>query len=192
MFSERRFRPRVEPCWCRFARIKGLGGTATDASVGNSETQRNGRGFLRDKTRKVVERCLFVEIIAMAVLMFSKPHAAGSSFVYWVRCEMQNDLDQLQKVYKAAVEEWIAAIKQEEALATVDHSVAEVDQWEQAHFREDGIRSKVKAAKGNMKARYAKNSLASEVGITHQFPKLFYRFDDDRGRLPPKGGAGAL
>jgi hypothetical protein len=43
--------------------------------------------------------------------------------------------------------EWIAAIKQEEALASVDHSVAEVDQWEQAHFREDEIRNKVKAAK---------------------------------------------
>jgi hypothetical protein len=28
-----------------------------------------------------------------------------------------------------------AAIKQEEALASVDHSIAEVDQWEQAHFR---------------------------------------------------------
>jgi hypothetical protein len=63
---------------------------------------------------------------------------------------MQNDtleLDQLQEIYKAAVEEWIAAIKKEEALAAVDHSVAEVDQWEQAHFREDEIRSKVKAAK---------------------------------------------
>jgi hypothetical protein len=63
---------------------------------------------------------------------------------------MPNDtlvLDQLRSAYKAAVEEWIAAIKQEEALASVDHSVAQVDQWEQAHFREDEIRSKVKAAK---------------------------------------------
>jgi hypothetical protein len=63
---------------------------------------------------------------------------------------MQNDtleLDKMQTDYKAAVEEWIAAIKQEEALASVNHSVAEVDQWEQAHFREDQIRSKVKAAK---------------------------------------------
>jgi hypothetical protein len=56
-------------------------------------------------------------------------------------------LDQLRGAYKAAVEEWIAAIKQEEALASVDHSVAEVDQWERAHLREDEIRSKVKAAK---------------------------------------------
>ena len=63
---------------------------------------------------------------------------------------MANDgveLDQMQANYKAAVDEWIAAIKQEEALASVDHSIAEVDQWEQAHFKEDEIRSKVKAAK---------------------------------------------
>jgi hypothetical protein len=36
---------------------------------------------------------------------------------------MQNDnfqLDQMQNSYKAAVEEWIAAIKQEEALASAD------------------------------------------------------------------------
>ena len=53
----------------------------------------------------------------------------------------------MQKAYKMAVEEWIAAIKQEEALSSVNHSVAEVDQWEQAHFREDEIRNGVKAAK---------------------------------------------
>jgi len=53
----------------------------------------------------------------------------------------------MQAAYKAAVEEWIVAIKEEEALASVDHTVAEVDKWEGAHFREDEIRSKVKAAK---------------------------------------------
>ncbi len=57
------------------------------------------------------------------------------------------ELDQMQAAYKAAVEEWIAAIKQEEALASVNHTVAEVDKWEAAHFAEDDIRSKVKAAK---------------------------------------------
>ena len=63
---------------------------------------------------------------------------------------MQNDtseLDQMQTAYKAAIEEWIMAIKQEEALASVNHSVAEVDKWEGANFTEDKIRSKVKAAK---------------------------------------------
>jgi hypothetical protein len=57
------------------------------------------------------------------------------------------DLDQMQGAYHAAVEEWIAAIKQEEALASVNHTVAEVDKWEAAHFKEDEVRSKVKAAK---------------------------------------------
>jgi hypothetical protein len=57
------------------------------------------------------------------------------------------DLDQLQTNYKAAVEAWIAAIKREEALASVNHTVAELDKWEAAHFAEDDIRAKVKAAK---------------------------------------------
>jgi len=58
-----------------------------------------------------------------------------------------SELDQMQRAYQSAVEEWIGAIKQEEALASVNHSVAEVDKWEQAHFREDEIRGRVKAAK---------------------------------------------
>ena len=53
------------------------------------------------------------------------------------------ELDQMQAAYKAAVEEWVAAIKEEEALASVNHSVAEVDQWEAAHFKEDDMRQKV-------------------------------------------------
>jgi hypothetical protein len=58
---------------------------------------------------------------------------------------MRNDaseLDQMQAAYKAAVEEWIVAIKAEEALASVNHTGAEVDKWEGAHFREDEIRAK--------------------------------------------------
>lgn len=57
------------------------------------------------------------------------------------------ELDQLQANYKAAVEEWIAAIREEEALASGDHSVAEIDKWEAAHFREEEIRDKAKEAK---------------------------------------------
>ena len=58
-----------------------------------------------------------------------------------------SELDQMQNAYRIAVEEWIAAIKLEGGLASVNHSLAEVDKWEQAHFKEDEIRSKVKAAK---------------------------------------------
>jgi hypothetical protein len=57
------------------------------------------------------------------------------------------ELDQMQAAYKAAVEQWVAAIKEEEALASVNHTVAEVDKWEGASFKEDDLRGKVKAAK---------------------------------------------
>lgn len=57
------------------------------------------------------------------------------------------ELDELQANYKAAVEAWIAAIRKEEALVSVNHSVAEVDKWEQAHFEENEMRSVVKDAK---------------------------------------------
>jgi hypothetical protein len=59
----------------------------------------------------------------------------------------KTDLDRMQAAYKATVEKWIEAIREEEALASVDHTVAEVDRWEAAHFREDEIRNKVKATK---------------------------------------------
>jgi hypothetical protein len=63
---------------------------------------------------------------------------------------MENEtsmLDSLQAAYKAAIEEWISAIKREEALASVTHTVAEIDKWELAHFDEDEARSKALAAK---------------------------------------------
>ena len=53
----------------------------------------------------------------------------------------------MQTAYKAAVHEWMAAIRREEDLASVNHSIAEVDKWEQARFEEDGVRNKVIAAK---------------------------------------------
>ena len=58
-----------------------------------------------------------------------------------------SELDHLQADYKKAVEGWIAAIRKEEALASVNHDVADVDKWQQAHFEEDDMRTTVKAAK---------------------------------------------
>jgi hypothetical protein len=66
------------------------------------------------------------------------------------RSDEYPELDRLQAEYKNAVEAWIAAIRNEEALASVNHTVAEVDKWESAHFAEDEMRSNVKEAK----ARY--------------------------------------
>jgi hypothetical protein len=59
-----------------------------------------------------------------------------------------SELDELQASYKAAVDEWVAIIREEEALASpADHSIAEIDEWENAADREDAAREKAKAAK---------------------------------------------
>jgi len=53
----------------------------------------------------------------------------------------------MQQAYHAAVEQWIAAIREEEALAMVDHTVAQIDSWEHAHFAEEEAREKAMEAK---------------------------------------------
>jgi len=57
------------------------------------------------------------------------------------------ELDKMQTNYKVAVEEWIAAIRHEEDLASATHDVAEVDRWEEAADQEEEARGKAKAAK---------------------------------------------
>jgi hypothetical protein len=57
-------------------------------------------------------------------------------------------LDELQAAYKAAVENWVEALRHEEALASVaDHSVADIDAWEAADEAEEEAREKAKDAK---------------------------------------------
>ena len=58
-----------------------------------------------------------------------------------------SDLDQKQAAYKTAVDLWVAAIREEEALASGNHSEAEIDTWEAAGFREAEARDRAKAAK---------------------------------------------
>jgi hypothetical protein len=55
----------------------------------------------------------------------------------------RTELDQLQADYRKAVDEWVASIRAEESLASVDHSVAKLDQWEEAHFREHKLHKEV-------------------------------------------------
>ncbi|MEI9917134.1 MAG: hypothetical protein WDN29_16525 [Methylovirgula sp.] len=58
------------------------------------------------------------------------------------------ELDQLQVAYKAAVETWIAAIRDEETLVSAaPNSIEDLDVWEDAHFKEDDARNKVIDAK---------------------------------------------
>ena len=57
-----------------------------------------------------------------------------------ISADLQQELDQLQADYKTAVDEWVKAIREEEALASANHDVAELDKWETAGFREDKFR----------------------------------------------------
>jgi hypothetical protein len=57
------------------------------------------------------------------------------------------ELDRLQAAYKEAVERWVAAIREEEALATPDHSIRAWDRWDQAGFKAQDARDQANAAK---------------------------------------------
>jgi hypothetical protein len=57
------------------------------------------------------------------------------------------DLDQLRLAYKKAVDEWVAAIRAEEALATPDHSMIAMEAWDAAHFTEHDAHAKVTEAR---------------------------------------------
>ncbi len=57
------------------------------------------------------------------------------------------ELNRMQNRYHSAVEDWIAAIRKEEVLASVNHSEAEIDTWEGACFAEENAREEAKAAK---------------------------------------------
>jgi hypothetical protein len=115
-----------------------------------------GPGHRRQVERRPRNTAGSISTVIIGALNFSKrclplpQNETNDSVELIVEAEMQNDtlqLDEMQSAYKAAVEEWIAAIRQEEALASVNHSIAEVDKWEGAHFAEEKIRGKVKVAK---------------------------------------------
>jgi hypothetical protein len=56
-------------------------------------------------------------------------------------------LDELQQAYKQAVDEWVLAIRAEEALATADHSEVAMERWDQAGFAEQDAQEKAKQAR---------------------------------------------
>jgi hypothetical protein len=64
----------------------------------------------------------------------------------------RSELDRLQLLYKEAVDRWIAAIREEEALATPDHSIVAWEQWEQAGFAAKEAGEKAEDAKEVYKA----------------------------------------
>ena len=58
------------------------------------------------------------------------------------------DLDHLQQAYRQAVDQWVANIREEEALAAnAEHSLISLDDWKQASIKEEEMRNKVQTAK---------------------------------------------
>ncbi len=57
------------------------------------------------------------------------------------------NLDQLQKTYKQAVDQWVAAIRAEEALATPDHSETAMERWDKADFAVQDAAKQAKEAR---------------------------------------------
>ena len=56
-------------------------------------------------------------------------------------------LSELRLAYKKAVDDWVTAIRAEEALATPDHSMTAMEHWDAAHFDEDNARKKAEEAR---------------------------------------------
>jgi hypothetical protein len=65
------------------------------------------------------------------------------------------ELDELQAAYKNLVEVWIAAIRKEEALASVNHDVADVDKWMNCAIRS-------RRPRRNTKTPFARSSSGSK------------------------------
>lgn len=57
------------------------------------------------------------------------------------------DLDQLRNAYKQAVDQWVEKIRAEEALATPNHSMIAMEQWDDAHNAEHDAHGKASQAR---------------------------------------------
>ena len=61
------------------------------------------------------------------------------------------DLDQLLSTYKQAVDAWVNAIRDEEALANPDHSMIEMERWDTAGFHAHDTELAAKKARDSYK-----------------------------------------
>ena len=68
-----------------------------------------------------------------------------------MHCMDKTDYDHLRQSYKDAVDTWVAAIREEEALATPDHSMVAMEHWDAASFKEQDAQKKAIAAKAAYK-----------------------------------------
>jgi hypothetical protein len=62
-----------------------------------------------------------------------------------------SSLDSLRNAYKQAVDQWVLAIRAEEALATPDHSETAMEHWDDAGNAEHDAQKKAQKAKDEYK-----------------------------------------
>jgi len=60
-------------------------------------------------------------------------------------------LDELRLAYKKATDEWVLALREEEALATPDHSEVAMERWDAATLAEQDAQKKAKHARDHYK-----------------------------------------
>ena len=61
------------------------------------------------------------------------------------------EMDALRQAYKTAVDEWVNAIRAEEAIATPNHSMIAMENWDTAGFAEQDAQAKAKTARDKYK-----------------------------------------
>jgi hypothetical protein len=67
-------------------------------------------------------------------------------------CNMQDkDFDKLLNDYRQAVENWVTAMRAEEALANDDHSMVEMEKWDTAGFAAHDAEAVAKKARDRYK-----------------------------------------
>jgi hypothetical protein len=64
---------------------------------------------------------------------------------------MTAGIDELRLAYKKAIDDWVATIRAEEALATTDHSMISMEHWDAAHFKEQDAQTKATEAREGYK-----------------------------------------
>jgi hypothetical protein len=61
------------------------------------------------------------------------------------------DFDQLLREYRQAIDAWVDAIRAEEALANDDHSMVEMEKWDEAGFASHDAEAVAKKARDHYK-----------------------------------------
>ena len=83
---------------------------------------------------------------------------AGGALPY-IHCNMQDkDFDQLLSDYRLAIDNWVAALRAEEALANDDHSMVEMEKWDTAGFAAHDAEAAAKKARDRYKNELRKKN----------------------------------